>query len=126
MAIKSSLVTARGVSAVKKYELTRNAHVGQSFTLDSKAKTYYSALLKNYDNLKTYFTKISDEYTACATKSVNGDKLQLTLKKIAKNCKNQGSYCGDRKNDLVKYFRYAEMEKKINDLIKRLEELTKK
>ena len=126
MAIRSSLVTARSVSAVKKYELTKNANVGKSFTLDSNAKKLRDEIMKNYDKLNLYFTKVSEEYTACATKSVNGEKLQKTLKKIAKACKNQGKYCTDRKKDLERCFRYSEMEKKLNDLIKRLEALSNK
>jgi len=124
MAIKSSLVTCRGVTAVKKYELTKNSKVGTTFALHDKAKTYYNAILKNYDNLKTYFNKVGEEFTACATKSVNGESLQNTLKKIGKNCKNQGKYCNDRKNDIIKYFRYAEMEKKIQSLLEKLEKLS--
>ena len=125
MAIQSSLVTARTSGGVKKLELQKAKNVGKAFNLDPKAKTYYSNMLKNYANLKTYFTKVGEEFNACATKSIKGDKLQATLKKISKNCTQQGTYCSKRAIDLKNCFRYAEMEKQLNYLAEQLEALSK-
>ena len=88
MAIRSSLVTARSGAAMRKFELQKNSKVGENLNLDPKAKNYYSLILKNYDNIRSLFTKIANEYTSCASKSVNGDQLQTALKKTAKS----GSY----------------------------------
>lgn len=120
MAIRSSLVTARSGAAMRKFELQKNSKVGANLNLDPKAKNYYSLILKNYDNIRSLFTKIANEYTSCASKSVNGDQLQTALKKIAKKCSNQGKYCNDRKQDLIACFRYAKLESEIQKLIEQL------
>ncbi len=123
MAIQSTLVTASSASAVRKYELTVNSKINSSsFALNDQANDYYSAICKNYDNLKTSFTKVADLYSTCATKAIAGQDLKKALNKISTNCKNQGTYCGDRKNDLKDGYKFSKLEAKYYKI---LEELSK-
>ncbi len=113
MAIKSSLVTTRGSSLVKKYALTVNNRVSSSaFALNDKTKVYYNAIIKNYDNIESYFKKIGEEYKNCAEKALNGADLVKAVKNLGKACTNQGTHTGKRKTDLINAFRYAQLENK--------------
>jgi len=124
MAIKSSLVTCRASGTVKKYELTIPKNVSSSsFALNDKAKSYYSAIIKNYDNIVSYFTKISDEFNNIKTKAVNGDDLKKGIEKVAKYCKAQASACSNRKKDIKDGFKYAQLEAKFNELLEKFNKL---
>ena len=126
MAIRSSLVTARSKAAVKKYEVPTNSKVSSNaFALNDKANSYYTAISKNYDNLKTHFTNLGNLYTECASKAVNGEELKKALNSIGKNCKNQGTYCGDRKKELKEGYKFAKLEAKYQIVLQKLAQYEK-
>ena len=112
----SNLKSPSGVS-MKNYFLSLNNKVNENeVVVDKKAQELYDKIYKTYSNLNKYFQEIALEYKRCATQSVKGDSLVEGLKKIAKNCENQGKYCLNRQKDLEKSFKMAITKSSVNDL----------
>lgn len=121
MAIKSTLVTCTAASTVKKYELKLNSKISSnSFALDSKANQYYNAILTNYSKIKSLFTSISSDYSACEAHALEGADLKKAVKKIANASKHQGECCGKRREDLKEAYRYAKLQKMYEDVLAKL------
>lgn len=111
---RSSYETAPQKAQVEKYNLTLSAKVDpETLTVDDRANEYYQKICKNYVNIKNYFDKIAAEYKN-AIKYTKG--LEKALNTLSTNCKNQGQYCMNRKNELTSLFEYAGLEKRIADL----------
>lgn len=121
MAIKSTLVNCTAASTVKKYELKLNSKINSnSFALDSKANQYYNAILTNYSKIKSLFTSISSDYSACEAQALEGADLKKAVKKIATASKHQGECCGKRREDLKEAYRYAKLQKMYEEVLAKL------
>ena len=111
---RSTLETAPLKSAVEKYNLTLSPKVNaDSLTVDETARELYQKIYTNYTNIKNYFDKIAAEYKTVIKYTKGMDK---TFNKLSTNCKNQGQYCINRRNELNNLFEYADLEKRIADL----------
>ena len=114
---RSTLVDAPSSAKVEKYNLSINGKVNTNdVVVDKKADALYNAIYKNYTELNKYFQAIAKEYKNCASKSVKGEKLVASLKKVAKNCENQGKYCLNRQKNLKTFYPKAITEKNTNEL----------
>jgi predicted nucleic acid-binding Zn-ribbon protein len=114
---RSTLVDAPTNTKVEKNILTMNGKVNTNeVVVDKKADALYNAIYKNYTELNKYFQAIAAEYRNCANKSVKGQKLVASLKKVAKNCENQGKYCLNRQKNLKTLYTKAVTEKNTNEL----------
>ncbi len=115
---KSSLVTAPSGVKMKQYEINGvNGKVNEEeIVVDKKAHELYENIYNTYTQLNKYFQEIGEEYRRCASQSVKGDGLETALKKLAKNCENQGRYCLDRQERLAEDFKMAVTDSSVGDL----------
>ena len=121
MAIRYTLVNCTAASKVKKFELKLNSNISsKSFALDSKANQYYNAILTNYSKIKSLFTSISSDYSACEAQALAGADLKKAVKKIASASKHQGDCCSKRREDLKEAYRYAKLQKMYEDVLAKL------
>lgn len=121
MAIKSTLVNCTAYGTVKKSELKLNSKISSnSFALDNKANQYYNAILNNYSKIKSLFTAIANDYSACESQALAGADLKKAVKKIANASKHQGECCGKRRENLKEAYRYAKLQKMYEDVLAKL------
>ena len=121
---KSTLVTAPNGTKVSNYEIKLNTKVNENdLTVNNKADELKSKIEACYKNINRDFNTIATEYRKCANQSVKGDKLVASLKKVAKNCENQGKYCLNRKKQLDNLYKKALSEQHTNELNMAIEEI---
>lgn len=114
---KSTLVTAPNVTAVSRYAIRVSNKVNtDEVVVDNKADELKSKIETCYKKLNTHFLRIAEEYRKCANQSVKGNDLVSSLKKVAKNCENQGRYCLNRKKQLDTLYKKAQSEAYTNEL----------
>ncbi len=115
---KSSLVTAPSGTKMRQYILNGvNGKVNEGEVIvNKKANELYKNIYKTYTKLNKYFQEIGKEYRRCATQSVKGDNLVSALKKVAKNCENQGQYCLNKQKKLKKLFKMSITKNNVSDL----------
>ena len=117
MADKKATITAPKASTMRKLILKKNAKVDTNVVIvNKKADQYYNGILTNYKNIQKYFNTIATEYRNCANKSVKGDKICASLKKVATDCENQGKYCQERAKWLKIAYKKDKSAKSVVDL----------
>ena len=117
MTERSTLVTAPNSSKVAKYELSMGSKVNNNeIVLNAKADELKAKMDACYVKLNEHFKNIATEYRNCANKSVKGADLVNALKKLAKNCENQGKYCLNRKKNLDDWFTKDQQQKESTEV----------
>ena len=87
------------------------------------AKLLHDSMCENYNKINTYFQAIGDGFMEAAN-YVAGTNFQNNLKKIGNNCKAQGQYCLNRKQNLMDSFEYQPLAQKVQDLEAQIAALT--
>ena len=117
---KSSLITTTSSSEIEKYRIPKiGSKVNENeIVVNKKANDKYKNIMNLYTKINNDFQEIAKEYRLCASKSVKGDKICASLKKVATNCENQGKACLEKKKILKSLFTYSSTEratKALND-----------
>jgi len=118
MTLLSSLVTAKRPSEMEQYKLTINSKVNDNeIVLNAKAKDQYDKIYAAYTNLNKRFKNIADQYDATVTKQyIEGATITKEIRKVGKNCEEQGKYCINRQKNLKTYYKEAKVAKSYQDL----------
>lgn len=123
MALVSTKITAKRPSVAKtEYKTTVSSGiVADLAVVDKRAVTEYDQMIEAYSKLKKSFQNIGDILGDAAKKSTG--KLKKQYQRVAKQCTNQGTYCGNRSTQLKELFKYAQLESKIRELEEALDKI---
>lgn len=120
MAINSSLFTVDTKLDKLNISVPATVNTDDVDVNKDKAPASYNAIMTDYTNIKSQFQKLAGQLTKAKSR-VKGSKLKGQVGKASSRVQNQGTYCGNRANDLKNAFEFAQIESRVKSLEDQLE-----
>jgi hypothetical protein len=104
-------------SQIRQYKLkVKNKVNDNEVVVNKKSNDIQVEIQKNYDNIMAVLKAIANNYRECAKKSVKGDTICSSLKKLANTLDKQADNCYNRKQQMIRLYTANATKKNIGVL----------